>query len=574
MSGMVEPRKPPSAVPVPVVVITGLVVLFGLAMMVWGAWIVGSTWDEKSHVVFLQNFLDTGWHADPIAILPDGTPDPAYIWGTYVYGPVAELVSHAVTVAMGLETWGRLSFSADAYAARQMGIALMAIVAVAAAGLTVQLITRSWRWALLGAALLASTPLWVGHAMMNIKDSPVASGYTIGTLGVVAILHPLFRRSHWVTWGGLASIAVGAVLASGTREAMGVPLGVAVVAGPVMLFLLSGRSPSVSWGAALRDAAIRLGAGLAAVVVGYLALVAIYPKAYANPFVLAWQALVVSARFPFDEAVLTGGVWMEQPPPWTYLPEWFLAQLPLLVIAGAITATLAWLGAVARLIFRGRVWPRADAWMLAMVAVVGLQAVMMPALGIALRSNMYNGTRQFLFVVPALAVLAAVGLWWVLPWLLGHIPNWGRIATWVLVTVGLIAPVVVQARLFPYNYTFYNAVATAQGIEGRWPTDYWRATSNELMRKLPASGQEYCAYESGRKKQLSECALEGMFQPYLPERGADARPGALPPGGWWLVRENQGVVGVPAGCTLHDSITRLLWGREVVMGEIFRCQPA
>lgn len=558
--------------PRPLVWISAAVTGIGVVMMGVGAWVVGSTWDAKTHVVFLQNYFQTGWHTDPIAILPDGTPDPAYIWGVYVYGPVGELVSHAVTALLGLEPWGQPSFDAAAHAGRHLGIALLAALAIAAAALTVRLITDSWRWAVLGAAVLASTPLWIGHGMMNIKDSPVASGYTIGTLGVVALCHPRFRQSRWVTWGGLAALVLGAVLASGTREAMGMPLAVAVVAAPVAFLVLVGRSRVVTWRAALRDSAIRLGSGVGGLVVAYLALVAIYPKAYADPFTLAWQALVVSARFPFDELVLTGGVWMDQPPSWTYLPVWFLGQLPLLVLAGAIAASLAWLIATVRMIAVGRSWPAASPWVLTMVMVVGLQATMMPILGIALRSNMYNGTRQFLFVVPAAAILAVVGLWWLVPRLAARSPRWVGVALWALVGIGVIAPLVVQMRLFPYNYAFYNVVATAQGIENRWPTDYWRASSNELMRRLPAEGQEYCAYESGRKKEPSECAIEGMFQPYLPERGVDARPGALPEGGWWLVRENQGLTETPEGCTLHDQITRQLWGRTIVIGQIYACQ--
>ena len=558
--------------PRPLVWISAAVTAIGVVMMGVGAWVIGATWDAKTHVVYLQNYFQTGWHTDPIAILPNGTPDPAFLYGVYVYGPVGELLSHAVTAALGLEPWGQPSFEAAAQAGRQLGIALLAALAIAAAALTVRLITDSWRWAVLGAAVLASTPLWIGHGMMNIKDSPVASGYTIGTLGVVALCHPLFRKSRWVTWGGLAALVLGAVLASGTREAMGMPLAAAVVAGPVAFLVLAGRSRVMSWGGALRDSAVRLGAGVSGLVVAYLALVVIYPKAYADPLTLAWQALVVSARFPFGELVLTGGVLMDQPPPWTYLPVWFLAQLPLLVLAGAIAATLAWLIATVRMIVVGRSWPAASPWVLTMVMVVGLQAAMMPILGIALRSTMYNGTRQFLFVVPAVAILAVVGLWWLVPWVAARAPRWVGVTMWMLVAVGIVAPLVIQMRLFPYNYVSYNAVATAQGIEDRWPTDYWRAASNELMRRLPAEGQEYCAYETVRKKEPSECAIEGMFQPYLPERGIDARPGILPEDGWWLVRENQGVTDTPDGCSLHDQITRQLWGRTIIIGQIYACQ--
>lgn len=539
--------------------------------MLAGAWVVGATWDEKTHVLMLDTFLKQGWNVTPDALLANGTPDPAYIWGVYVYGPVGELVSHATTAALGLEPWGEPAYTAAAYAGRHIGVALMALAGAAAAAAIVRLITRSWGFGLLGAAILLVTPLWTGHGMFNIKDTPVAAGYTIGTLGVVALVSPGFRRSRWATWGGVAALVVGAVLASGTREAMGVPLAAAAVVAPLVLLVLNLRDRGTPWSVPVRDALLRLAFGVGSLILAYLALVAIYPKAYANPFTLAWQALVVSARFPFDEQVLTAGVWMNQPPPWTYLPLWFLAQLPLLVIAGSLFAGVWWGVAVIRrlAVNRGVDGPP----VLAMTFAVGLQLVMLPLVGIVLRSNMYNGSRQFLFVVPAAAILTAVAIWIVVRWLQSRgVARWAVTAAWVVVMIGVLAPLVAQARLFPYNYTFFNVVAAAGGVDERWPTDYWRASSRELMRILPAAGPESCAYEQGRRQEPSPCSVEPMFVPYLPERGIDAGDESLAAGEYWLVRENQGRTATPESCRLVDEITRPLWWQSVTIGQVFACK--
>ncbi len=48
-------------------------------------------------------------------------------------------------------------------------------------------------------------------------------------------------------------------------------------------------------------------------------------------------------------------------------------------------------------------------------------------------------------------------------------------------------PLLGEIRLFPYNYVYYNAAAVVRGVDGVWPTDYWRASSNEMMRRLPAT---------------------------------------------------------------------------------------
>jgi len=142
----------------------------------------------------------------------------------------------------------------------------------------------------------------------------------------------------------------------------------------------------------------------------------------------------------------------------------------------------------------------------------------------------------------------------------------------VLAAVGLVAPTVTQLVLFPYTYSYYNAVTALRPIDGYWPTDYWRASSNELMRRLPADGQESCAYEQGRNEKLMPCSDQPMFKPYLDQRGMDALPGSLEPGQYWLVRENQGSATIPDGCTLHDAITRRLFWQTITIGQIMRCE--
>ena len=542
------------------------VVASGVVMMAAGAWVSGVTWDEKTHVLMLQTFFDQGWNVTPDALI-DGRPDPGYIWGVYVYGPVAELVAHGVTSAMGLESLGTLEYTPLAYAGRHIGIALMAMSGIAAAGLTVRVITRSWRFATLASAVLASVPLWVGHGMFNIKDLPVATGVTIASLGIVVlVMGGVGKRSN--LWGALA-LSIGAILAAGTRAAIGVPIAASLVVAAFTMFVLL-RLTYNSWKLAARTAAEVLTWGIGALVAAYLALTAIYPKAFWNPFELAWQAIVVSGRFPFDEPVLTSGTWMEQPPPWTYLPLWFGAQLPLLVLAGATTFIALWVIGVFG-VRRERI-PGMNPRTLAATAVLLTQMLLVPAVAIAGQSNMYNGSRQFLFVIPAAATLTTLSIWVAAGALDGTLRRrWGSIALWSVVALGLIAPLLTQMRLFPYNYVALNAVASIQPVEDHWPTDYWRASSRDLMRKLPAEGFESCAYEQARAGEPHACSQEPMFVPFLDSRGVDAKAGTLAPGEYWVVRENQGKTDVPSECRIHDEITRPLWGQTVIIGQIMAC---
>ena len=553
------------APPVPRLFLIGAALVGGvaIAIAVLGALEVGVTWDEKTHVLMLETFLREGWNVSPDALLPDGTPDSAYIWGVYVYGPVGELFGHAVAVLAGQEGWSTVSLDAGAYAARHVGTVVIAVAGAAAAGLTVRAVTNSRAFGLIGAVMLMITPLWVGQGMFNIKDIPVASGMAIATFGIVKILAGGVRRSMWL---GALTVAAGSVLAAGTRAAVGVPIAAGLAVGCAVLFLLALRNDGRG---AVKISVQSLSLGLAGLGSAYLILVLIYPKAFANPFVLAWEALVVSARFPFDEPVLTAGVWMEQPPPWTYLPLWFGAQLPLLILVGSLGCIAGWFVMTIRRLFGQQV--SLENRQLAMVAVVVCQMMLMPFVAIMFGSNMYNGTRQFLFVVPAAAVLSTLGVWQLALWVSarGGSP-WRLRALWIAVIVGLVAPVITQIRLFPYSYVGFNASALVTPVTGNWATDYWRASGRELLQRLPP-GPESCAYEQSRKGDLHPCSTEPMFAPYLPDRGISAKPGTLGPGEYWMVRENQGITEIPAGCSLHDEITRPLWGQEVIIGQIMRC---
>jgi hypothetical protein len=480
------------------------------------------------------------------------------------------LFTHLISSVAGAESWGQISFDAHAYAIRHLGGAAIGLVGIAAATLTVRVITRSWRWAVLGAAMLAVIPMWVGHSMMNIKDAPVGTGYTIATLGLVLVMRNDYLTRRSVRFLGLFGVFAGAFLAAGTRAAAGVPIVGSAVLACVVWWLLARRDSERQGRSALRGGLRRLVETGLALVVTYLALVALYPNAWSNPITLGYQAVVVSAKFPFGEPIMFAGTWIDQPVPWTYLPGWLAAQLPLLVLVAAAGFVVMWFWQAGRRVL-GR-----DAWMtresVAMAAPVLLQALMLPAIAIIVQTTMYNAVRQFLFVVPAASVLATLGIWVAAR----RISESSRargfgLVLWVLVGVGLVAPAVSQALLYPYNYVYYNAATALRPIDNTWPTDYWRASANELIRRVPAEGPESCAYEQSRKGEAMPCSDQPMFEPYLDERGSEAIPGTLAPGQYWLVRENQGRTTIPAGCVLHDEITRRLFWQTITIGQIMAC---
>ena len=428
-------------VPTGMVALSVAVIMTGTTLMVLGAFQVGATWDERIHALMTETFFETGWYASPDWLVDGGLDPFTGKWPYFVYAPVASLIAHAFAVMAGSETWSGFSDSSEAYAARHLGTAFIALLGILAAGAIVRLITRSWKWALLGAGILASTPMWVGHGMFNVKDLPVGAGYTIATVGFVAILRSDYPGRRALRIGAVLAILVGVVLAVGTRPASGLPIALTglAISGVSLIVILLGKAKRFGDARPLIPRFLDPLGGLAA---AYAVLVVIYPNGFINPFRLVKETLLISGRFPVSDPELTNGVWLSQPPPWFYLPTWFGAQLTLLTLVGATVFLVWWLVSAYRLIGR-RDMKASNSETVFVATPVVAQVIVLPAMAIAAQSTMYDAVRQFLFVVPAMAVLAALGIR-VLAQHLESVTDsnrrWVSPVLWIVVCVGLVVP--------------------------------------------------------------------------------------------------------------------------------------
>lgn len=565
---MTEPTKRVPAVPRIISGLSIVIIAIGVWMMLAGARAIGTAWDEGVHVKHLQTFFATGWSVSPDALI-NGQPDPSYYYGFYLYGPIPMLFGHAINTVLGFEEWGSPVATYDAYTGRHLGIAIMGIMAVAAVIGTVRLITRSWTWGLVSGAVLAATPLWTGHAMMNIKDSPTAGGFAIAILGLVALTRQDYAESWKLRATAITSLALGTLISMGTRSSMLFALAACAFVTVAAMALWNWASPKEY--ARFPRVWQRIAEGTLGALLAYGAMLAIYPNAYRNPFTLLKESMASSAHFPVTDPVLTGGTLLEQPVPWFYLPVWFGAQLPLLVLLFCAAFVLAWLVVLVRhFAVRGRLLGDHE-WLVMAVPVLG-QAFLMYVIAVSQHSVIYNGSRQFLFMVPAFTTLAVLGIWLAAGRLAGakESRRWWRIALWALVGVGLVLPTIDQIRLYPYNYVYFNEIAALRLIDNNWATDYWRTSSLELTRRLPAEGAESCTIVTSLAD-VQPCAQQMQFEPFWDMRGTQALPGTLTEGQYWFMRDNNGDTTMPPGCVLHDAITRPLKFQELTIGQILRC---
>jgi hypothetical protein len=546
-----------------VLIVSAAVIAANVVLMIAGAIQGGVTLDEPSHVHRLQGFLENGWYVDDQYVVNDTVTQE----GGYVYAPVVALIAHVLGAFVGTETWSTVSESADAYAVRHLVIVGFGVLGLLAVAATARLLLRSWRWGVVAAALLSAIPVYIGNAMYNIKDLPVASGYAVATLGCVALTHPSIATRRTVLVAG-GALALGIWVAAGVHPAMLVGIGVSIATALGVSWLRTRRNDSVG----RERMKARLATAVGGSLVGYLALVAVYPKLFLRPALL-YQSVLVSGNFPWNSATLTAGTFMPaNPAPSSYLPLWFAAQTPVVTSVLAVVA-VAWF-------FRGAFQPAArrvgDGGLMAGVVVILVQAFFLPWVAIAGGSTLYQGLRQMLFVVPAIALLAAVGAWLLARRLAESWPPRAEAGSWAVVVAVLAITTVSSAAIFPYSYTWFNATTALRPIDGNWTADVEWQSSREVLPKIDSIEPGRCAII----QRHTRCDRDQVM-PYSNSVGEKVLGPPLRPDEMWrlayggpAVRRDAPMSHPPLGhdCKRVDAVTRQLFWRTVTMTAVERCK--
>lgn len=537
--------------PVPRLVryVAWLVLAVGVVMAFAGAWRVGVTFDEPIHVQRLNEYLQSGWYLTP-GQLEHGEPAKD-MTQQFVYAPVAMLLLHGLGILTGVEPASAASFTEEAYVVRHLGTALLGVVGLVAVALTARVLTRRWDWALLAAAALAAVPLWTGHSMFNLKDTPVGTGYALVTLAFCLALLPLGAR--W--WHRLAvplTMAAGVMLSIGTRPGMWTGLTVSGLWFVVAVMLARDPERPIARLRALVEVAAGVALGLVGVVLAY-------PAVFINPAEALTNSLSASANF-------VGGSSNRG-----FLPFAVLLQMPLVLLGLSLIGTAI----TAKRLFqqRGRSVQTA-CWTL-----VGVQLFAMPVAGVLKGANLYGDLRQVMFATPAMALMAVLGASWLLPWRGSRRYPVHRHVSVALLAAGLVAPTVIQASLFPLNYIYWNPLSMALSGSNNGG-DYYRASSRELAAVLPREGRLVCSPvpdEDDRATRWStlygwrDCRA-GEESPLGMYPAADSSSVDLAPDEIWVAWFGNLDDRPRDGCSEHRSIEVHPIGPEIRTAALYRCR--
>jgi len=209
--------------------------------------------------------------------------------------------------------------------------------------------------------------------------------------------------------------------------------------------------------------------GISVLIVYFFAAVATmylcWPILWGDPINALLRHSGQTSVLPSFDVLYAGHVYNSTSLPWHYLPWLLSIQLSLPAVACILLGTVF----SARAFFRSheRV---VDLSVIAIWIGVPALAVMTDFL------QAYNNFRHVLFVVPALFVLAGIGIQAVSR---VHLP----FALKTAVAVALLVPGLVGiVRLHPYEYIYYNVlVGGVEGAYGRYEMDYWCVSYREAM---------------------------------------------------------------------------------------------
>lgn len=332
----------------------------------------------------------------------------------------------------------------------------------------IALVLGSARTGFFALLLLALTAAWSGAMFTHTKDIPFA------TCMAWALYYTILLTRHLPKIPLNISLKLG--VAVGCALGMRIGGGFAVVYLILTIFLVSlllKKTWLARWQCLSVSAWYLLPAGTVAAVI----MAIFWPWGVMSPSHPA-EAIKAFSNFSFNMLTIDDGlVTSIGQVPRTYLLHYLLVRLPEVFLLGLIS-----LGVVTLLHMKQlSSYLKSEQ---ALLLTPLLIAIVFPLTFVLIdKPALYNGVRHFTFVLPPLAVLAALGIDQALHAL--HASKRLSIA-YVAVVAGLsILTLSVLIRLHPYEYIFYNHLAGDTAVaEKHWESDYWSSSLREASKTL------------------------------------------------------------------------------------------
>lgn len=347
--------------------------------------------------------------------------------------------------------------------------------------------------------MLAFTGMYGGAMFTHTKDVPFAATMAWSLYFITALAVRLPSRPTWSMTIGLG-LAIGCTFGLRVGGVFAV-FYLMVTIGAASLVLRDIRLPLVL----LPRLAV---AGL--VALGVMAVT--WPWSVLPPTNF-FKAMGAFNNFAFDLKTLFNGVFtpIDQIPS-TYMAEYLVIKLPEITLFGLAVAGLVAVLALPRL-FSDGIGERHPRRVLGFLPL--LLAIAVPILFTLLDAPpLYNGIRHFLFVLPPVTVLAALGVQAGWRWMLRRSVA-PALAFAAMVLMLLAYNATNFLRMHPYEYVAYNRlVGGTAGAWGRFEADYWSTSLREAALNLRAR-IDHEGRPLGNPYKVAVCAEDPQVSEYL-----------------------------------------------------------
>lgn len=412
----------------------------------------GITWDEDVHNAYGTFVLD---------YYRSGFEDTAALtwWNLFNYGAAFDTVVAALNLVSPL----------GVYETRHLLNGLIGVLGILGTAKLAGTVGGA-RAGFFAALALLLIPNWYGQMFNNPKDIPFA----------VAGVWSLYYVARIVAEMPQPRLGLGLKLG----VAVGLALGVRVGGMLFLAYLALGVAAVLAWRALetrslpllMREGvSASLRTAVPAMLAAYPVMLVFWPWAQQAPLRNPLQSLGYFSHHEYPyETLFLGKYYAASDLPWTYLPTHIVLALPELTLLLALAAAPAAVWTLAR---RRPSLTTAVHYLLIAVAIV------FPVVyAIAIKAVLFDGMRHFLFVLPPIAVAAAL----VADAAIDRVMRMRRrLALGALVSAYVAGHVAVMAMLHPNQYVYYNAlIGGVKGAEGLLKIDYWANSYAEAARGL------------------------------------------------------------------------------------------
>jgi tetratricopeptide (TPR) repeat protein len=310
--------------------------------------------------------------------------------------------------------------------------------------------------------LFAVSPTFLGHAQNNLKDVPFALAYISGTFFSIRLLSSRAKSSL----ADVMLLTLSIAFCISIRPGGLILICFLYLFFAVYYIIRFYRDGKVILPEAVKKLLIITAISVAAYFLGII----LWPFALQDPLRNPFISYNVMVHYPDTfRQIFEGKAEWSDFMPWYYLPKSMIITIPLVVSLGFAMFMMFSL-------YFARNGKR--------IFLIFLSAtILLPLLFVIIsRSNLYSSWRHFLFVYPAIVLLAAVSF----ADIFTSIEKRLRKLTFVVaIILASLHPLVFILTDTPYSYLYYNQlVGGLKGAYGNYETDYYFVNQREASEWL------------------------------------------------------------------------------------------